>query len=534
MGSRFQLSKLTRRGAAWRGRKVIPADVRADYQTTYGVKREPVFWRKADTPAAQAKADYAEWLALIERRIEALRASKGGRGLDLTQRQADTHAADWYGWFTSQHLDQPGEPMRWAGLRELFIQLLDMDEADALERLDHDAHLRRFLLDKGLCLSVPGRAAFTQAAAREFVEATKLLERRAGGDWGPDGHEAEFGRGPTGTRPLEGHRESLRSRATWVAGPAVSPPSESPTAVFEAYCQDGKPARGTISRWRGVFKALEALPEFPQDQPSAQRWLDGLKTERRSAYTVSTVWLTAAKTVYGWALSKHKVESNPFEGCSVTVPRKTITRETGKVFTEAEANTILRAALTTLIIPRGRKGSEWSACRRWVPWLCAYTGARVGEITQLRCQDIERRACGWVMKITPEAGTVKTRKARSVPLHGDMVLQGFAAWVEKQPPGPLFHRPAKSDSPKGYRGPAIKARERLAEWVRDLGVTDPEIQPNHAWRHTFKTMAARAGIEEYMRDAICGHSAKDVASSYIHPTPEDMAAALQRFPRWSP
>jgi hypothetical protein len=31
-----------------------------------------------------------------------------------------------------------------------------------------------------------------------------------------------------------------------------------------------------------------------------------------------------------------------------------------------------------------------------------------------------------------------------VPLHADLVEQGFPAWVERQPSGPLFHhRPAK-------------------------------------------------------------------------------------------
>jgi len=32
---------------------------------------------------------------------EALRAAKGGKGNDLTQRQADALAGDWYRWFTS-------------------------------------------------------------------------------------------------------------------------------------------------------------------------------------------------------------------------------------------------------------------------------------------------------------------------------------------------------------------------------------------------------------------------------------------------
>src|SRR5690242_2159406 len=56
--------------------------------------------------------------------------------------------------------------------------------------------------------------------------------------------------------------------------------------------------------------------------------------------------------------------------------------------------------------------------------------------------------------------------------------------------------------------------------------------PNHAWRHTFKRRAARAGIEAGIRDAICGHSPRAVADQYETPTVVDMAEALKKFPRY--
>jgi hypothetical protein len=52
----------------------------------------------------------------------------------------------------------------------------------------------------------------------------------------------------------------------------------------------------------------------------------------------------------------------------------------------------------------GNPTDPWGAAKRWVPWLCAYSGARVGELTQLRVQDVEHRACGPVLRITPDAG----------------------------------------------------------------------------------------------------------------------------------
>ena len=78
----------------------------------------------------------------------------------------------------------------------------------------------------------------------------------------------------------------------------------------------------------------------------------------------------------------------------------------------------------------------------------------------------------------------------------------------------------------------MKTRERLADWVRKLGVADKAIRPNHAWRHTFKRRAARAGIDAGIRDAICGHSPRTEADKYETPTVVDMANALKTFPRY--
>ena len=77
-----------------------------------------------------------------------------------------------------------------------------------------------------------------------------------------------------------------------------------------------------------------------------------------------------------------------------------------------------------------------------------------------------------------------------------------------------------------------QARQRLADWVRSLGVSDPELLPNHAWRHTFKQIADLAGISERMSDYITGHAHKSAGAGYGAPILSDMAEALKRFPRY--
>jgi integrase len=79
------------------------------------------------------------------------------------------------------------------------------------------------------------------------------------------------------------------------------------------------------------------------------------------------------------------------------------TRETDE-FTSVEVKLILTSALTLKDTMR-----PFDAARRWVPWLCAYTGARPGEMTQLRGKDVTKQGSIWAVHITPEAGTVKNQ-----------------------------------------------------------------------------------------------------------------------------
>jgi integrase len=203
-------------------------------------------------------------------------------------------------------------------------------------------------------------------------------------------------------------------------------------------------------------------------------------------------------------------------------------------FTDEEARIILAASLAP---PPERMASHNAAARRWVPWICAYTGSRPGEVTQLRGKDVWQEGGIWRMRITPDAGTQKNQTARVVPLHPQLIEQGFATFAKAAGDGPLFYddgakRPKHDDPTNPGQPPSVKARSKLADWVRTLGVTDPDISPQHAWRHTFKRRAARAGIERRFRFAFCGHSTKEEGDSYETPTVEDMADALKRFPRY--
>jgi integrase len=346
---------------------------------------------------------------------------------------------------------------------------------------------------------------------RDLFAALKLLIRRAKGDYSEDEHPREF---PKFERTAD--------------------PGLMPWMLFERWITETKPAVSTVSRWRAVF--LKLKEDFPTHSAAgltaeeAKEWLRGLITSKRSAVTVREIWRTAARTVFGWATEQQLLPSNPFADVRIPVPRKTVARET-KAFTTKEIKIILRAAAAI-----SKPQTKTETVRRWVPWLCAYTGARSGEITQLRGNDVIEQDGHPAIRITPDAGTQKMRKARLVPLHPHLVEQGFLDFAKSCAPGPLFyiqHKASDASEPTSPRTPRyVKAREHLATWVRELGITDPDVQPNHAWRHSFKQIGYRNEISERILDAITGHAPANIGRGYGTPTLSDMAAALKKFPRY--
>jgi integrase len=161
----------------------------------------------------------------------------------------------------------------------------------------------------------------------------------------------------------------------------------------------------------------------------------------------------------------------------------------------------------------------------------------MGELAQLRGIDVVNSNGIAAVKITPEAGTTKTGRARAVPLHKHLIQQGFLEFVKASGNGPLFYNEAKevtaSNDPTNPRKPRyVKAREHVASWVRSIGINDPELSPNHAWRHTFKALGFRCGIPEKVLDAIVGHAPASVGRGYGEPTLADKARELRKFPKY--
>jgi integrase len=301
--------------------------------------------------------------------------------------------------------------------------------------------------------------------------------------------------------------------------------------IFRGYREElqiiGK-GRGAESRWSPVIENLirfigrdDAAGLKRQD---VLRWKDEL-SKSFAPKTVRDFYLATARAAFGWAVDNLRVAENPFVGVKVRLAKRTSSREKG--FSEPEAVAILKSSGS--YVGSKREHASMTAAKRWTPILAAYSGARIGELVQLRAEDVRKDGAVDFIRIAPEAGTVKSGLYRDVPLHNHIVDSGFLDFVRSVGTGPLFYKPSSRPS-KSLPGSVVAGR--LAKWIRSLDVADTAVQPNHGWRHRMKTVGRELGLDPRVLDAIQGHAARTAGEDYGDVTLKAKQAAIQRLPRY--
>lgn len=458
----------------------------------------------------EAKRRFAEELGQLEARWRNLRSGL----VNLSPREISAIAGEfyrtsidegakwspfstvWRGFFANERIEKRWDPEVAESFRAVFGDIID-----------------EWLRNRGLQLDPRCVPNFEIAVARAFRDGE---EKRAAmffdGDYSPD---------PAASRYLplaEAFPDGLEAKAEVLAL----------EEQFDAYAADAGLAASTVKRWRGALLTLSA--HLGHDDlrrvrvADVEGWVETLRAGARAPVTIRDVHVASLKALMGWLVDKRKLKENPVSEIRIRVPKGRKLRS--KALTDAEATTILRA---TLVDQPPQLGARHALARRWVPWLAAYTGARVNELTQLRREDVFQEGGTPVIRITPEAGSVKTSSARVVPLHEHLVAQGFLDFVRSQRAGPLFYEPGgKSVATPPYK----KLGERLASWVRSVGVSDPLVDPNHGWRHKYKTVGRRAGMSPGALDAIQGHATRTEGEGYGEYETVTLAAEVAKIPRY--
>ena len=364
------------------------------------------------------------------------------------------------------------------------------------------------------------RVALLREVANAAEDAARQSVRTMRGDFSPDPASSRF---PT-FRP--------------VAAPAPAPPKRRERlGVAELF-----------ERWSAAnqnHKAASTLRRYGPSLASLARFTDGIDVRavtdehlwkwaehRRdvdgiAARTVNRNDLVAASSVLAWATTRDGGKlrpDNPAESVRLQVPKVQTTRP--PTFYAHEVRAILLAARAVESNPRHPRAS---AGRRWVPWICAYTGARVQEVHWLGKEDVWNEGGIWILRFP----NTKDGNARLVPIHEELEREGLLEFVAAAPAKGFFFagdQPQKSGSTRTQ--PEQRASE-LAEWVRKRASLPREVCPNHGWRHTWCTLAEEAGVPKRFSNAISGHNKnRDVSDGYVTPSVRQLHAEMVKFPRF--
>jgi integrase len=494
----------------WCSRKVIPKPL----WPVFGKREDKPRW-PASLSQAEAKEAFSVWLGDIEARIE---AAKSGVTV-LTDDHIKALSVRWYQQ-TLAMWEQRGEPLQ--SLATHLEWLMTSRDSPALQTF-YAAETEKLLQRESIAARQSDKERLAKELQRLDIELHRTAINRLKGDTSTDKIVSDV---PGWVSPVKpSSAPTLKLSGLW--------------AAFEK-ARVGKIARGTMPGYRRKFSSLTTfLKDKMADDVTADdiyAWAAFRQTKEGGGVRPDIVEkndVSAISAVFKWAMKKvagNLVTHNPASDIDLDAKAPPKGRE--KKFTGAEVQRILIATLRPESNPR-YDFPERLRARRWVPWICAYTGARVTEITQLRREDVFLDGNVWMLRITPDAGTVKDAEMRLVPVHSHLVEQGFIKVVEAVPSGPLFYDPArrKKDSEAFITIAALQS-QKLGEWIKAKGqLAKSGASPNHSWRHTWKSIAAGAGIDQVFRDAITGHAGRGVASDYEHVS-EWLAEHMSKFPRY--
>lgn len=383
----------------WYFRRRFPSEVKAKLaampkdQRPNGWSTDEV-WISLRTPdPVKARVLYSEVATSVDQQIAALMMGPQ----PLSQKQIIALAGLAYHEMVGMVDDEPGLPDAWGHVLRLHRQAREAGKLEQWVGPTVDSILQR----EGTLADEASRTRLIEEVDRSLVQAAERIKRQAEGDYAPDPAAQRF--------PEWVPSQTTQTPASVKPTPSAGHSETSFQALLDGWAVAKKPRQQTVDSYTAAIREFEAFlchddaaKVVPRD---VINWIEHLETQGTlSASTINNKRLAALNTVLNWAVRKLRLPANVAKGSRSEGKARPRTRQ--RAFTDTEAKTLLRAALDAPAHP-GKTSAEMIAAQRWVPWICAYTGARVAEITQLRGQDFQEQDGIWLFQITPEAGAVK-------------------------------------------------------------------------------------------------------------------------------
>ncbi|SEQ52032.1 hypothetical protein SAMN05428969_3340 [Devosia sp. YR412] len=446
----------------------------------------------------------------------------------LTQRQVVALAGEAYGIFKGAE-DDPGDAAIWSKVtqenaRTMAGKTLYIGREHGMENR-FGPFVDLVLANHHLQIDDDSRRKLIEQTAIAMQEAAALLLRRANGDYGPDTVVQRF-------PPVE-VLKPLGAKTKVALSSSDDPNTLTGLLAHKQRTQTKKD--DTFDKYRGCLKDFiafighEDVRRITKDD--ARRWRDALIGRGLAKKTINDQYLTSLKVALNHGVKEFDLALNV--AANIRDERDAPAPSGSKGYSAEQAQTILmatfRGSSKDLAIPYQR-------AIFWVPWICAYTGLRVTEVTQFQGRHLREENGIPYLLITPDDGSTKGKNAWTTGIHSHLIELGLLDMFRAIGDGSAFYTPYPEGtdlkSLSDHR--AKSAGDKIAEWVRDeVGIAAPGNRPSHAWRHSFTTLSRTHRMDKEARDYMMGsRSQTDAREGYGDWSPEVLDAEINKLPRF--
>jgi len=325
--------------------------------------------------------------------------------------------------------------------------------------------------------------------------------------------EEQLAKGEKRPDTVEQDRKKLRQFADFVGkGRAV----RSITAIEIAEYRDT--LRNLPPKWRDKkeFRGMGV-----REAAAKARELDLPKM----AFTTVNSHLSVISPLFDW-LRKQPAWAGLTNPCDGLHYAKVKGKKRRPSFRTDQLNTILGSPLFKGFADDGREhepGSKFADdWRKWIPLVAMFTGARIGEIAQLRIGDVRLERGVWFIHIRHDEGeglSTKSGLSRPAAVHTILEAAGFIAFHSRRAAlaGSDLSQPLFPEIEANSRGQVSGMPSRWwRNYLARIGVKDgADGFGAHSFRHT---LADRLRVEAELLDdqvEVClGHNQKTTTSGY--------------------
>ncbi len=283
-------------------------------------------------------------------------------------------------------------------------------------------------------------------------------------------------------------------------------PMKRVSEVFEEFSKDRRAANKltekTLAYYRGgLQRFIDTVGDLAINEvnkPIMRQFRDSLTGSDSN----KNKRLMGMSSIFTWAIENDYNINNPFTGSKITIAG----HEQGKrdAFKIQEVQQIFKHL-------DNPENTHFKNHHRLICKILAYSGARLNEIAQLYCNDIQEKDGLWFITINDDKSdkSIKNTNAkRAVPLHHAITNEVIARKLELAT-GRLFPELTNPKPSYGARYSAwfttnVKKRLKLRETTT-----------LHSFRHTVATQLQQADIAETVTAQLLGHSRGETLS-YTH------------------